>query len=275
MNQSPALANAIINDAFCDLHLIRQHGPIVHNLTNLVVMQTTANVLLALGASPIMAHAKEELADIIAIANSFVINMGTLDETWVQASEIGQREALRQGIPIIFDPVGVGASQYRTRIAKKILNDGVQILRGNPSEILALLRDDIKTKGVDSYYQSNEAIDAAKILADTYQCIVVISGETDVIIGRNSEAFVPYGSSLFTHVTGMGCAATAVIGAFAAMNNDCFHAATHAMTIFTLAGQIAATQSHGPASFYTRLIDTLFSLKMTEAHAIVMGNSNA
>jgi hydroxyethylthiazole kinase len=264
MNQFAAKTSIIFDNAFYDLDLIRQHNPIVLNLTNLVVMQTTANILLSLGASPMMAHAKQELADMTALANSLVINIGTLDETWVHAIDYGQREALKQAIPIIFDPVGAGASQYRTKVAKTILNNGIHILRANPSEILALVNNNIKTKGVDTAHQSNEAIDAAKSLSEQYQCIIIISGKTDIIIDKNNIAFIPYGTPLFTKVTGMGCSATAVIGAFAAINNNYFLAAIHAMTIFTLAGQLAAKQCQGPASFFNVLVDSLFSLKKGE-----------
>jgi hydroxyethylthiazole kinase len=260
-----------IDNAFHDLDLIRQQNPVVHNLTNLVVMQTTANLLLSIGASPIMAHAREELADIVAIANALVINIGTLDNTWVQAIECAQREAMHRHLPIILDPVGAGASGYRTAITQEILHRGVHILRGNPSEIMALTSE-VKPKGVDSRNQSDEAIDAAKILSDNYKCTVVISGKTDVVISNHKTLFIPYGTSLFTKLTGMGCSATALIGAFAAVNQDYFHAATHAMTLFTLAGQLAARKSQGPASFYSELVDGLFQFKKEHVDDITLEN---
>jgi hydroxyethylthiazole kinase len=261
MNELTQRNTTTLDRAFADLDLIRQHHPLIHNLTNIVVMQTTANCLLALGASPIMAHAKEELADIVALANALVINMGTLDETWVQAAQYGQQQALRRGIPIIFDPVGAGASSYRTKAAKRILDNGIDVLRANASEILALVKDNIKTKGVDSTYQSEEAMEAAAILSNQYQCTIIISGKIDVIIQGHQQARIPYGTPLFTHVTGMGCSATAVIAAFSAINHDYFHAAKHAMTLFTLAGQLAATRCQGPGSFYTTFVDALYALK--------------
>lgn len=253
-------SNEIFQKALTDLNLIRQNNPVVHNLTNLVVMQTTANMLLAIGASPIMAHAHEELADILSIANSLVINMGTLDSAWVTACDIAQQTAHEKKVPIIFDPVGAGASQFRTHTAKKILQRGVSILRGNASEIMTLVDDYIKTKGVDSRHKTEDAISAAKSLSKKYQCTVVISGETDIIIKEDNEAFIHFGTPMFTKVTGMGCSATAIIGAFAAINPDPFLAATNAVAIFTIAGEMAAANANGPASFYNNLIDTLYSL---------------
>jgi hydroxyethylthiazole kinase len=218
-------------------------------------------MLLALGASPIMAHAKQELADIVKIANSLVINIGTLDETWIAAIDLAQQAALQKKIPIVFDPVGAGASHYRTQTSKNILQSGINILRGNPSEIMSLVDDDIKTKGVDANHQSNDAINAAKKLAEKYQITVVISGQTDIIIDQNRHECISFGTPLFTKVTGMGCSATALIAAFAAINPDYFLAATHAMTTLTLAGEIAAINCKGPASFYNNLIDALYSLQ--------------
>lgn len=259
MNQSLDI-NKQLENAFRDLNTLRQINPVIHNLTNWVAMNTTANLLLAVGAAPIMAHAQPELAYIIAIANALVINIGTLDENWVAAIDLAQKLALQRKIPIIFDPVGAGASRYRTEIATHILNCGVKILRGNPSEIMALVQDDIQTKGVDSIHHSHDAISAAQLLSIKYKITVVISGQTDIIIDQNRLTTVPYGTSLFTKVTGMGCSATAIIAAFAAINQDYFLASAHAMVTFTLAGQIAALNSKGPASFYNNLIDTLYTM---------------
>lgn len=248
----------MLPQAISDLSLIRSRNPIIHNVTNFVVMQTTANVLLAIGASPIMAHAKEELIDIVNIANALVINIGTLDENWVQAFDLAQTQARKRKIPIVFDPVGAGASHYRTIVAKRIINNGVDIIRGNPSEIMALVNEEHKAKGVDATHESNAAIDSAKILANEYHCTVVISGESDVIVDSTRITYNKHGTPLFTKVTGTGCAATAMIAAFAAVNSDYFNAASHAMMIYTKAGESAATLAQGPGSFSHKLIDILF-----------------
>ncbi len=246
---------------FNDITLIRQTNPIVHNVTNLVVMQTTANVLLALGASPIMAHAANELLEISKLASALVINIGTLDDSWINAITTAQKNSLQKKIPVVFDPVGAGATSYRTDTAKKILNSGVDILRGNASEIMALVDTKIVTKGVDSQHQSETAIGAARALAEKYHCTVVISGATDIVVDPYREIYITHGTPLFTKVTGMGCSATALIGAFAAVNADYFLAATHAMSAFTIAGEIAAKKANGPGSFHIALLDALFLLK--------------
>jgi hydroxyethylthiazole kinase len=260
MNSLTLDQDTLLKPALNDLILIRQQSPIIHNLTNLVVMQTTANLLLAIGASPIMAHAKEELSEIIQIAQALVINIGTLDEEWINAIEKAQFAALQQRIPIIFDPVGAGASHYRTSTAKQILKRGINILRGNATEILSLTDATINTKGIDSQHTSKEALIAGKQLAQQYHCTVVISGRVDVIIDQDQEVHIPYGTPLFTKVTGMGCGATAIIGAFAAVNKNYFKAAIHAMTLYTLAGELAAANAKGPGTFATALLDALFSL---------------
>lgn len=249
---------------YSDLQTLRQDNPVVHNVTNLVVMQTTANVLLAIGASPIMAHAITELTDIAAISRSLVLNIGTLDGHWVDAMLAAQKAAKLQKIPVILDPVGAGATAYRTDIAKQILTNGVDIVRGNASEIMALMETNIKSKGVDSLHQSTDAITAAKTISEKHHCVVVISGKTDIVVSSSHLAYIHHGSSLFTKVTGMGCAATAVIGAFAAINANYFLAATHAMTIFSIAGEIAEKQCQGPGSFYVNLLDALFNLKVEQ-----------
>lgn len=272
MNQVLTLSQKIIDDAFSDLNLIRQQNPVIHNITNYVAMQTSANVLLAIGASPLMAHAKEELAEISQIANALVINIGTLDNTWIDAITFAQHEALKKKIPIIFDPVGAGASSYRTDIAKKILATGVNVIRGNSSEILALHNADIKNKGIDAKHSSEAALDSGLELVHEHDCTVVISGATDIILDKTHQLLIPFGTPLFTKVTATGCAATSVIGAFAAIHNNPFLAAAHAMIIYTLAGEKAAIHARGPGSFSQAFIDTLYSIKIEDT---IKGSINA
>ncbi len=150
---------------FNNLSLLRSKKPLIHNITNFVAMQIIANSLLAIGASPIMAHSKNELAEIIQIADALVINIGTLDEVWVKSITYAQQLANTKSIPIIFDPVGAGATKCRTHIAHVILKNGIKILRGNAPEIMKLVDDTIVTKGVNSICESIAAIHAASILA--------------------------------------------------------------------------------------------------------------
>src|SRR5574344_1946413 len=120
------------NQLAVDLTLVKQQSPLVHNITNYVVMNNTANALLAIGASPVMAHAVEEVKDMVAIASVLVINMGTLSEKWVEAMLIAGKAANEKGMPVVFDPVGVGATPYRNQVATLIIKQcKPSIIRGN------------------------------------------------------------------------------------------------------------------------------------------------
>ena len=249
---------------FQDLDRIRQTNPVIHNITNLVVTPITANLLLALGASPLMAHAEEELIEILHLSHALVLNIGTLDEHWISAMTKAQKIALDFKTPVVLDPVGVGASHYRTGTAKKILERGVTLVRGNASEIMALLDPTIKTKGVDSTQASHDALEAAKLIAEKYKCAVVVSGKTDLIVTKNQHAMLDFGTPLFTKVVGMGCSLTAIIASFLTVNPDPFSASKHAMALFGMAGELAEKKAQGPGSFYTQLLDTLYSLKQTD-----------
>lgn len=244
-----------------DLENIRQKSPLVHNITNYVVMNNTANALLSIGASPVMAHAEDEVSDMVDIASSLVINMGTLSEHWVDAMMHAGARAKSKKIPIVFDPVGVGATAYRTQTAKQIIQIcKPQIIRGNASEIMSLVDINTKTKGVDSTESTFTAIDAAKSLAIKNKAIVVISGELDFITDGKELISIHNGSSMMPRVTGMGCTATALIGAFAAVNSSLLEAAAHTMAIMGITGEIATKKSDGPASLQVNFIDQLYNL---------------
>lgn len=244
--------------------LVKQNSPLVHNITNVVTMQTIANMLLALGASPIMAHAPEELEDIVAIAQSLVLNIGTLDSASLTCMAQAQACAQQRQIPIILDPVGAGASKYRTESAKNILQRGVSIVRGNASEILALADHKATTKGVDSTQQSEFALQSAMQLSKQYNCCVVISGQQDIICWNNIILRVKHGTPLLTRVTGMGCSATALIGAFAVVIENPAVASMYAMATLGLAAEKAERLSKSPGGFYISLLDTLYSLQQND-----------
>ena len=241
--------------------LIKQNSPLVHNITNTVSMQTIANMLLALGASPIMAHAPEELENIVSIAQSLVLNIGTLDKASLACMAQAQQYANTRQIPIILDPVGAGASTFRTIEAKNILQRGVTVVRGNASEILALYDQKNSTKGVDSTQQSEFALQSAMHLSKQYNCCVVISGQQDIICWNNIVLSVNHGTALLTRVTGMGCSVTALIGAFIAVIPHPALASMYAMATLGLAAEKAERISQGPGSFYPALLDVLYSLQ--------------
>ncbi len=243
-----------------DIQKIRADAPVVHNITNYVVMNTTANALLALGASPVMAHAIEEMEEMVGIARALVLNIGTLSAPWVEAMVKAGRAAGKRGIPIVLDPVGAGATTYRTTTAKRLLAEvHPTIVRGNASEIRALVHAERGTKGVDSSHDTEEALDAARALSTEYRCVVSVSGATDIIVdaGRDAVARVRNGVPLMTRVTGLGCTASALTGAFAAVNPSAFHAAAHAMATLGMAGEMGAAQNAGPGTLQVRLLDAL------------------
>ncbi|PMP94299.1 MAG: hydroxyethylthiazole kinase, partial [Candidatus Aminicenantes bacterium] len=202
-----------------DLNKIRTRSPLVHNITNYVVMNLTANALLSIGASPVMAHAVEEVEDMVGLAAAVVINIGTLSSRWVEAMARAIK-AERKKIPVILDPVGAGATPYRTQTARQLLSEGpVAIIRGNGSEIRALVEDQARTKGVDSLEGSEAAIEAAGKLSQDFGCVVSISGATDIIIQNDAIIRIANGHPLMPRVTGLGCTASAVTGAFAAVDH--------------------------------------------------------
>ncbi len=244
-----------------NLITLRDKAPLIHNITNYVVMNNTANALLALGASPVMAHAEEEVKDMVNIASALVINMGTLSDKWVDAMILAGYAAREKGIPVIFDPVGVGATPYRNEMADMIINEcKPTVIRGNASEIMALANENVSTKGVDSTTSSNVALDSAIKLAKTTSSVVVISGEVDFITDGNIVYRVKNGHPMMPMVTGMGCTASAVIGAFAAVDTDVVRACVSAMSTMGIAGELAGEKANGPGTMQLYFIDELFNL---------------
>ena len=241
-----------------DVQKIRGEAPLVHNITNYVVMNSSANALLALGASPVMAHALEEVEEMTGLARALVLNIGTLSPDWVEAMLRAGRVARERGIPLVLDPVGAGATTYRTETARRLLVElGPTIIRGNASEILSLATAEAGTKGVDSIHGSEEASGAARELATAHQCVVSVSGVVDVIVSASATVRVANGHPVMGKVTGLGCAATAITGAFAAVNADPLRAAAHAMALMGVCGEIAEEHSKGPGSFQMHFLDAL------------------
>jgi len=248
-----------------DLQRIRAEAPLVHNITNFVVMNTTANALLAIGASPVMAHAVEEVEEMVGIARALVINIGTLSAPWIDAMVKAGRRARERGVPVILDPVGAGATLLRTDTARRLLHEAPPaIIRGNASEIRALLYAEYGTKGVDSRHAAEEALEAARVLSEHCDCVVSVSGETDLIVSGRSVIRVSNGHPMMPRVTGLGCTATALTGAFAAVNPSPWRAAAHAMAVMGMAGEIAAEHSPGPGSLQVNFLDALFRLGETD-----------
>lgn len=248
-----------------NLRTLRESKPLVHNITNFVVMNFTANILLAAGASPVMAHAENEVEEMVSFAKALVLNIGTLTDDWVDAMIKAGKAATTLGVPIILDPVGAGATMLRTKAAQRILAETrVSIVRGNASEILALAGGNANIRGVDAADSVEAATEQAVRLARELGVPVAITGPEDFITDGHRIVRVANGHPLMGSVTGTGCGATAIIGAFAAVDPDPVSATAAALAYYGLAGQLAADGAAGPGSFMTRFLDALYYLTPEE-----------
>ncbi len=244
---------------------IREKAPLVHNITNYVVMNNTANALLAIGASPVMAHAEDEVQDMVKIASSLVINIGTLSERWVSAMKLALKQANIMKKPVVLDPVGAGATPYRNKVVAELLEAGTfSAIRGNASEIMALVSTTHQTKGVDSILSSDNAVHAGQLLNREYGSIICVSGAVDYVISSKQIIKIMNGHPLMGRVTGMGCIATALIGAFIGIEENIQYAVAGAMAIMGIAGELAVSRSEGPGSLQMHFLDKLHNISRDE-----------
>ncbi len=243
------------------LEAIREARPLVHSITNFVVMNETANALLALGASPVMAHAAEEVEEIASAAGAVVLNIGTLWPGLVDAMVLAGRAANRAGVPVVLDPVGVGFTRLRNEAAERILDEvAVFIVRGNASEVAFLAGVDAQIKGVDSLGTVGDVATMAQALARRRGCAVAVTGVVDCVADRDRVSRIANGHEQMARITGSGCMSTAICAAFAAVCEDRAQAAAEALSVFGLAGERAAASSDGPGTFHARLYDELHLL---------------
>jgi hydroxyethylthiazole kinase len=243
------------------LHEIRTRQPLVHNITNYVVMNNTANALLALGASPAMVHANEEVEEFVALAQALVVNIGTLSPAWVAAMEKAVRAAAVRGIPWVLDPVGAGATAYRTDTAAALARLQPACIRGNASEIMVLAGATAeKTRGVDSTHDSADALAPARQLAIATGAVVAVTGVIDYVTDGDRLVGLANGHALMARVTGLGCTATALVGAALAVEKDRLAAVAAGLSFLAIAGEIAAERSPGPGSLQLHLLDALHQL---------------
>jgi hydroxyethylthiazole kinase len=247
--------------AWANLQAIRTQVPLIHNITNFVSMDVVANVLLALGASPAMVHAEQEVEDFQDLASALVVNIGTLSPPWVAAMEKACGRARMLGKPWVLDPVGVGATRYRTRAAADLAHGRPTVIRANASEVLALAgAASGPTRGVDTSHAAEDALGAARELARVLGSVVAVTGAIDHVTDGERVLRVQGGHPMMTRVTALGCAASAVIGAFLTVEPEPLEAAAGALAVFGLAGERAAARAAGPGSLRTLLIDELASL---------------
>jgi len=248
-----------------NLKKIRAKKPLIHNITNYVVMNYTANALLACGASPVMAHAAEEVEEMVSLAGALVLNIGTLTPQWVDAMLRAGKKANALKIPIVLDPVGSGATQLRTDSAKRLTRElSIQVVRGNASEVLSLAKKEARTRGVDSLHSVEEAEEAAIALARDLKTTLAITGKVDLITDGERIYKVHNGHEMMGMVTGTGCTATVMIGAFLAVDPDPVEAATTGLAYFGLAGEKAAAHTKTPGTYQISLLDALFSIDEEE-----------
>ncbi len=244
-----------------NLQAVRKTKPLVHNITNYVVMNFTANVLLAMGASPVMAHAVQEVEEMVSFAKALVLNIGTLSEKWVDSMIKAGEKASDLGTPIILDPVGSGATLYRTETAKHIIQQTrVSVIRGNASEILSFRDKDSKTKGVDTIHSVEDAAQNVAVLASELNSVIAITGPVDLVTNGKQMVRVSNGHPLMGSVTGTGCGATATVGAFLAVDDDPVRATATALAFFGLAGEVAGKNTSGPGSFQIAMMDALYQI---------------
>jgi len=246
---------------------MRAATPLVHNITNYVVMTPTANALIAAGASPAMIHAPEEAAEFAVIASALVVNIGTLSTPWVTAMTAAAEAAVAAGKPWILDPVGVGATAFRRATVAALVERKPTVIRGNASEILAVAGTQEAGRGVDSTASVATAETAAVSLARATGAVVVVSGPIDLATDGERLARIANGVPLLAMVTGTGCTATALIGAFLGAGIEPLAAAVAGMVFLGVAGEVAAEGAPGPGTFAVRLIDALNSLQPADLDA--------
>ncbi|WP_394232360.1 hydroxyethylthiazole kinase [Niallia oryzisoli] len=249
------------------LKKVRETNPLIHNITNIVVANFSANGLLALGASPVMADAVEEAAEMAKAAAAVVLNMGTLNRETVEAMIAAGKSANECGIPVILDPVGVGATAYRTEAAKKLVKEvKVSIVRGNAAEIANLIGEKWEIKGVDAGIGEGNVYSLCAQAAKRLRTVVVVTGKEDIISDGDLTYIVHNGHPILTKVTGTGCLLSAVVGAFAAVETNYLDAATAALVFYGVAAEIAAnkTDEQGPGSFQIEFLNQLSLVSSSE-----------
>jgi hydroxyethylthiazole kinase len=244
------------------LAVLRERRPLVHQLTNYVVMNETANATLALGALPVMAHAREEVEEMVGLASALVLNIGTLSPHWVDAMLLAGTAANAAGVPVALDPVGAGATRYRTETARRILDTvDVAVLRGNAGEVATLVGVEAEVRGVESIGAGGDPAELAREAASTLGVVASVTGVVDHVSDGERVAAVANGHELLAVVTGTGCMSTALTGCFlAARPDEPYEAAAEALVAFGVAGEDAAAGAAGPGTFHVRLYDALAAL---------------
>ena len=253
------------------LKKLKEKKPLIHNITNYVTVNDCANILLAIGASPIMADDLKEASDITSIASALVINIGTLNERTIESMIASGKKANELNIPVVFDPVGAGASLFRNETTKRILDEvKISVLRGNMSEIKFIAGLESETKGVDVSDEdlksdNDEGLNVAEALAERFKCTVAITGATDIVSDGKRSAILENGTKMLSKVTGTGCMTTALVGAYLGAcetKSEFFNAAVAGIASMGICGEIAEEKAGkiGLGSFHMAIIDAVSNL---------------
>jgi hydroxyethylthiazole kinase len=244
------------------LKVLRERKPLVHQVTNYVVMNETANATLALGALPVMAHAREEVEEMVGLAGALVLNIGTLSPHWVEAMIAAGKAANAAGIPVVLDPVGAGATRYRTDTTKRILAElDVTVLRGNQGEVATLVGVAAEVRGVESIGAGDDPAELAWLAGQSLGLVASVTGVADHVSDGERVLAVANGHELLASVTGTGCMSSAITGCFLAVKREQpLEAAAEALAAFGVAGEDAAHDAKGPGSFHVNLYDALAAL---------------
>lgn len=249
---------------FANLSAVKEKSPLIHHITNYVTVNDCANIVLALGGSPVMADDLEEVAEMVGFASALVLNIGTLNARTIESMLIAGLRAKALGVPVILDPVGVGATKLRTNTAEKLIRElKPEIIRGNMSEIKILAGLEVAIKGVDSLADEQDSCVIAKKLATELSCVIAITGKRDVVSDGSQVCMLDNGHQMLAEVTGTGCMTTSLVGTFCGVTKDYYTAAVAGIISMGLAGEIAqATLRHGEGvgTFRARLFDSIYHL---------------
>lgn len=257
-------------EAACEvIARVRSQRPLIHHISNFVVMNTTANITLCMGALPVMANAPLEVEEMVSAASALLLNLGTLWPEQVEAMLLAGRRANQRGIPIVLDPVGAGATRLRTESAHRLLKElSIAVVRGNLAEIAALAGMEARIRGVESVGSAGDAALVACQFAKKFECVAAVTGPIDVVTDGARFLRIANGHPMMATVTGTGCMATSVVATCAAVENDAVIATASALAAYGLAGEVAAGRAQGPGTFQVHLFDALAGL--TE-HALRAG----
>ncbi|MBN2733753.1 MAG: hydroxyethylthiazole kinase [Methanomicrobiaceae archaeon] len=244
---------------------LREEKPVIHHITNYVTVNDCANITICAGASPVMADSKEEVEEMVAVAGALVLNIGTLSPAQIESMILAGKRANELNIPVILDPVGAGATALRTKSALKLTEElKISVIKGNAGEIGVLAGAKATVRGVDSGSLEGDAFEVARRCSELTGAVVAMSGATDIVTDGKKTLIVENGHPMMGNLSGTGCMAASLTGAFAAVSDDYLESTASALALFGLCGEKASVYSKGPYSFRTGLCDELFRLKSVE-----------